>query len=121
MTSSAPALVDVLAAERRAASSPRRSRSSTRSRSLSFSVLGIDFEITRITLILLIATAGDPRLLLVAAVRNAAIVPGKLQFLGETGYSLVRDGIARDVIGPKGLPFAPFLGVAVLLHPREQR
>jgi F-type H+-transporting ATPase subunit a len=29
--------------------------------------------------------------------------------MGETGYSLVRDGIARDVVGPKGLPFAPFL------------
>ena len=47
--------------------------------------------------------------LLVAAVRKPQIVPGKLQFLGESGYSLVRDGIARDVVGPKGLPFAPFL------------
>ena len=46
---------------------------------------------------------------LVAAVRKPQIVPGKLQFLGESGYSLVRDGIARDVVGPKGLPFAPFL------------
>ena len=59
--------------------------------------------------------------LLVAAVRKPQIVPGKLQFLGESGYSLVRDGIARDVIGPKGLPFAPFLARAVLLHPGEQR
>ena len=42
--------------------------------------------------------------------RRPSIVPGKLQYLGESGYSLVRDGIARDVIGPKGLPFAPFLG-----------
>ena len=48
-------------------------------------------------------------LLLVAAVRKPSIVPGKLQYLGESGYSLVRDGMARDVIGPKGLPFAPFL------------
>jgi F-type H+-transporting ATPase subunit a len=32
-----------------------------------------------------------------------------MQFIGETGYSLVRDGIARDVVGPKGLAFAPFL------------
>ena len=47
--------------------------------------------------------------LMVAAVRKPSIVPGKLQFIGESGYSLVRDGIARDVIGPKGLPFAPFL------------
>ena len=41
--------------------------------------------------------------------RKPSIVPGKLQYLGESGYSLVRDGMARDVIGPKGLPFAPFL------------
>jgi F-type H+-transporting ATPase subunit a len=46
---------------------------------------------------------------LVATVRKPEIVPGKLQFIGESGYSLVRDGIARDVVGPKGLPFAPFL------------
>jgi F-type H+-transporting ATPase subunit a len=73
-----------------------------------FSVLGVDFEITRITIGLWIATV----LLiafLVAAVRKPQIVPGKLQFLGESGYSLIRDGIARDVVGPKGLPFAPFL------------
>ena len=37
---------------------------------------------------------------LVATVRKPQIVPGKLQFLGESGYSLVRDGIARDVVGP---------------------
>jgi F-type H+-transporting ATPase subunit a len=73
-----------------------------------FSVLGVDFEITRITLILWIATLGIIGFL-VATVRNPQIVPGKLQFLGESGYSLVRDGIARDVVGPRGLPFAPFL------------
>jgi F-type H+-transporting ATPase subunit a len=75
---------------------------------VSFSLLGIDFEITRITIILWIATAAIIGLL-VAAVRKPQIVPGKLQYLGESGYSLVRDGMARDVIGPKGLPFAPFL------------
>jgi ATP synthase subunit 6 len=75
---------------------------------VSFALLGIDFEITRITLILWVATAVMIGLL-VAAVRKPQIVPGKLQFIGESGYSMVRDGIARDVIGPKGLPFAPFL------------
>jgi F-type H+-transporting ATPase subunit a len=74
----------------------------------SFSLLGIDFEITRITLILWVATALMIAFM-VAAVRKPSIVPGKLQYLGESGYSLVRDGIARDVVGPKGLPFAPFL------------
>jgi F-type H+-transporting ATPase subunit a len=75
---------------------------------VSFGLLGVDFEITRITLIMWVATALIVGLM-VAAVRKPSIVPGKLQFLGESGYSLVRDGIARDVIGPKGLPFAPFL------------
>jgi F-type H+-transporting ATPase subunit a len=74
----------------------------------SFTLLGIPFEITRITLILWIATLAMIALL-VATVRKPQIVPGKLQFLGESGYSLVRDGIARDVVGPKGLSFAPFL------------
>jgi F-type H+-transporting ATPase subunit a len=73
-----------------------------------FSVLGIEFSFTRITLILFIATAAIIALLMAAA-RRPTIVPSKLQYLGETGYSLVRDGIARDVVGPKGLPFAPFL------------
>jgi F-type H+-transporting ATPase subunit a len=73
-----------------------------------FSILGIPFEITRITIILWIATFAIIALL-VATVRKPSIVPGKLQFLGESGYSLVRDGIARDVVGPRGLPFAPFL------------
>jgi F-type H+-transporting ATPase subunit a len=74
----------------------------------SFSLLGIDFEITRITIILWVATLAMIAFL-VAAVRNPQIVPGKLQYIGESGYSLVRDGIARDVVGPRGLPFAPFL------------
>jgi F-type H+-transporting ATPase subunit a len=73
-----------------------------------FSLFGVDFEITRIILGLVLATV----LLvgfLIATVRKPQIVPGKLQFIGESGYSLVRDGIARDVVGPKGLTFAPFL------------
>jgi F-type H+-transporting ATPase subunit a len=74
----------------------------------SFTVLGIPFEITRIIVILWIATAAL-LIFLALAVRKPSIVPGKLQFMGETGYSLVRDGIARDVVGPRGLPFAPFL------------
>ena len=73
-----------------------------------FSLLGVDFEITRITVILWVATIAMLAFL-VAAARRPQIVPGKLQYLGESGYSLVRDGIARDVVGPRGLPFAPFL------------
>jgi F-type H+-transporting ATPase subunit a len=73
-----------------------------------FSLLGVGFEITRITVWLWIATL-LMLAFMVAAVRKPQIVPGKLQFIGESGYSLVRDGIARDVVGPRGLPFAPFL------------
>jgi F-type H+-transporting ATPase subunit a len=75
---------------------------------VTFSLLGIDFAITRITIIMWIATAAILALL-VATARKPQIVPGKLQYIGETGYSFIRDGIARDVIGPKGLPFASFL------------
>jgi F-type H+-transporting ATPase subunit a len=74
----------------------------------SFSVLGVGFEITRITIIAWVATLAMIAFL-VATVRKPEIVPGKMQFIGETGYSFIRDGIARDVVGPKGLPFAPFL------------
>jgi F-type H+-transporting ATPase subunit a len=74
----------------------------------SFELFGIPFEITRITVWLWIATIAM-LLFLVATVRKPSIVPSKLQFVGESGYSLVRDGIARDVVGPRGLPFAPFL------------
>ena len=110
MTSSAHALIDVLAAEGGGDSgfqSPTIAEFYPPAVA-EFSVLGIDFEITRITIIMWIATAAILTLLVLAA-RKASVVPNKLQYLGESGYSLVRDGMARDVIGPKGLPFAPFL------------
>lgn len=73
-----------------------------------FTVAGIEFQITRITFIMWGATL-LMLLFVYLTVRKPQIVPGRMQFLGESGYSLVRDGIARDVIGPRGLPFAPFL------------
>lgn len=73
-----------------------------------FSLLGIQFEITRITLIAWFATGGIALFLYLAS-RRTELVPGRLQFMGESGYGFVRDGIARDVVGPKGVPFAPFL------------
>jgi F-type H+-transporting ATPase subunit a len=108
VTPSAPGLAYVLAANGEGFQSPTINEFYPEPL-VSFSVLGIDFEITRITIGLIVATAGILALL-IGAVRRPSIVPGKLQYLGESGYSLVRDGIARDVIGPKGLPFAPFLG-----------
>ena len=111
MTSSALALVNVLAAESGGGDTGFQSPTIEEfypESIASFSLLGVDFEITRITIIMWIATIVIGALL-VAAVRKPSIVPGKMQWLAESGYSVVRDGIARDVIGPKGLPFAPFL------------
>jgi F-type H+-transporting ATPase subunit a len=107
VTSSASALLDVLAAEGEGFEAPTVEEFYPQPL-WEFALFGIDFEITRITLILWIATAAMIGFM-AAAVRRPSIVPGKLQFIGESGYSLVRDGIARDVVGPKGLPFAPFL------------
>jgi len=111
VTSSALALADVLAAAEGGEDTGFQSPSIAEfypEPIASFSLLGIDFEITRITIIMWIATAAILALLVLAA-RKASVVPGKLQYIGESGYSLIRDGMARDVIGPKGLPFAPFL------------
>lgn len=42
-----------------------------------------------------------------AAARRGSLVPGRLQFAGEAGYGMVRNSIARDVIG--GHDFARFV------------
>ncbi|KAA0978720.1 F0F1 ATP synthase subunit A [Paeniglutamicibacter gangotriensis] len=36
-----------------------------------------------------------------AAIKNPKLVPGKTQFLAESAYSFVRNGIGRDIIGEK--------------------
>ena len=41
--------------------------------------------------------------------RRAQVVPSKLQFAGEGVYGFVRDGVARDVIGPEFLKYVPYL------------
>lgn len=46
----------------------------------------------------------------IVTARRRAMVPGKLQFAGESAYSFVRDSVARDVIGGKDFQrFVPFL------------
>lgn len=44
-----------------------------------------------------------------AAARKASIVPGRLQFAGESLYGYIRNDIALDAIGHEGLRFAPYL------------
>ena len=41
--------------------------------------------------------------------RKASIVPGKLQFAGESIYGFVRDGLAKEIIGPEFMKFVPLL------------
>ncbi|MEJ2579438.1 MAG: F0F1 ATP synthase subunit A [Kineosporiaceae bacterium] len=42
--------------------------------------------------------------------RRLTVVPGKAQFLAESAYGLVRNSVARDIIGSKEfLKFVPFL------------
>lgn len=43
------------------------------------------------------------------AVRNLSLVPGKAQFLGESFHGIVRNSIARDMIGHEFLKYVPFL------------
>ena len=50
-------------------------------------------------IILMLVTLGNPK-----------VIPSKLQSMGESVIEFVRDGIARDIIGPEhGDKFAPFL------------
>jgi F-type H+-transporting ATPase subunit a len=43
------------------------------------------------------------------AVRRTQLVPSKRQFLGESFHGIVRNTIARDMIGPEFLKYVPFL------------
>jgi F-type H+-transporting ATPase subunit a len=45
----------------------------------------------------------------IAASRKALVVPGKLQFSGELVYDFVRNGLARDILGPEFMRFVPYL------------
>lgn len=63
---------------------------------------------TKPVLIVLLAT------LLIAAfywlsARRASVVPGRLQFAGESLYGFIRNDVALDAIGHEGLKFAPYL------------
>ena len=45
----------------------------------------------------------------ISASRKALVVPGKLQFSGELVYDFVRNGLARDILGPEFMRFVPYL------------
>ncbi|HEX9766666.1 MAG TPA: F0F1 ATP synthase subunit A [Nitriliruptorales bacterium] len=48
------------------------------------------------------------------AVRNAAVVPGKVQGIFEAIVGFIRENIVIEVIGPAGLKFVPFLTTVFL-------
>jgi len=53
---------------------------------------------------------------LIATTRQAAIVPGKRQWITEGAYGFIRNGVARDVIGSKDfLRFVPLLFTMFML------
>ncbi|MEV1286849.1 F0F1 ATP synthase subunit A [Micromonospora sp. NPDC049679] len=63
---------------------------------------------TKITLLVWIAAAITLVFFLVTY-RNPQLVPSKKQWLAESVYGLVRDNIAKDIIGKEGVRFAPYL------------
>jgi F-type H+-transporting ATPase subunit a len=71
-------------------------------------IAGLDFSISK-TVILVALVATVVIAFFMSAFRNPKLVPGKLQSLGEMGYTFVRDQIAREVIGKDGDKFVPFL------------
>lgn len=64
--------------------------------------------LTKFTLLLWVAVA----LIIIffaVAYRDPKLVPSRLQWMAESVYGFARDNIAKDMIGPEGLRFAPYL------------
>jgi len=67
------------------------------------------WAITRPAVVLMLSV-GLIAWFLIATTKRAAIVPGKGQWVTESAYGFVRNGIARDIIGSKDfLRFVPLL------------
>ncbi len=43
------------------------------------------------------------------AYRDPKLVPGRLQWMAESIYGFARENVAKDMIGPEGVKFAPYL------------
>ena len=67
------------------------------------------FALTRPSVVIILSV-GLIAWWLLASTRRAAVVPGKSQWVTESVYSFVRNGVARDIIGSKDfLRFVPLL------------
>jgi F-type H+-transporting ATPase subunit a len=72
-----------------------------------FTVGGVD--VTKPMLLLVLAAVIVGGFFYLASAKRA-MVPGRLQFAGESAYSFVRNGLARDIIGSQDfMRFVPYL------------
>jgi F-type H+-transporting ATPase subunit a len=71
-------------------------------------VIGIGFCMNWIMFLLLLAS-GAFLVLFLVAFRKPKIVPGKFQYVMESGVEFVRNQIVLGMIGPLGMPFLAFL------------
>lgn len=66
------------------------------------------FEVTR-TEILIVLAALIGMALLYFGLKDRRLVPTKYGAMVEAGMGFIRDGVARDVIGPEGTRYVPYL------------
>jgi len=71
------------------------------------SVAGYDLSITN-TVVYMFAAAATIVLFLNYSMRRAGLVPGRAQSVAELGYEFIA-GMIRDIIGPEGLKFFPYV------------
>src|SRR5689334_14736403 len=71
-------------------------------------IAGPDHWFTKFTLFLWVSVALILIFFLVAYCKPQ-LVPTRTQWLAESVYGFVRDGIAKDMIGSRGVAFAPYL------------
>ena len=71
-------------------------------------IFGEGTFLTKPMLIIILATVAVAAFFYLAA-RRAVAVPSKTQFMGESVYGFVRNGIAMDTMGREGLRFVPYL------------
>lgn len=72
-----------------------------------FHIGGLELSFTNSALFMGIAVAGVTGILLAAAGRGA-LVPGRLQTLGEVWYEFIHN-MVKNVLGPEGKPFFPLV------------
>ncbi len=101
--------VSSLAAARPLAAAEGKSFEAPSSRDFVFSpIFGDGTFFTKPMLIIVLGTVLIAVFFYLAA-RGAALVPAKLQFMGESVYGFVRNGIVGDAIGHEGRKFVPYL------------